>query len=408
MENFWNTFSLSDGNSWNVHYDQSKNYGHNFISFLNRAIALPHEKIIEKILASYVLVNSKASKVLPILWIQGKSGTGKSLLSYLIAAYRGNAANILSSTSTFAGIRNQLQHLRWYRQSAPLNTSLQNEKPYLLVWSDIKEESITKNLDNMYALFRNGCYRAEEKIVISEGNGKNLPFYVFGQKVVSTTETFISNPKWAELYRRILPVKTVHYQELEPRYLEQYNNRDLLDLYCIDWDGISEEYNKHWDYARLTSIQQCYKDKQKIVKTAKKLGITDHQISISFDVVIAGYVSDLFNNLEDCLAVWALYWELAVNQIKQGEHMDISKIVIEVVTEESEQQIKIMKQLEKIGRLDLIEPIKIPPKIIKQAIKNAYDAGVIGEYKNKDINQCMEELGFTLTKINKEYYWVKT
>ncbi len=408
MDDFWSTFDLSDGLTWQACYDRSKNYAQNFISFLNRVIAIPNEKVMEKILASYVVVNSKASKVLPILWIQGKSGTGKSLLCYLIAAYRGDAGNILSSSSTFAGIRNQLQHLRWHKQRTPLNTSLKNERPYILVWSDIKEETITKSLDDMYALFRNGCYRTEERIVISEGNGKNIPFYVFGQKVVSTTETFVTNPEWAELYRRILPIKTAHYHELEPKYLEEYNTRDLLDIYCLDWRGISEEYNKHWSYSRLTAIQECYKDKQKIFRAAKKLGITDAQIAISFDVVLAGYVSDLFKDLDDCLTVWALYWELATKAMKIGEKGSLSKVIMEVVTEESERQMEIRKQLEKARRLDLIEPIKISPKTIMQAVKEAYDSGVIGEYKNKEVKQCMEELGFISTKIGKDYYWVKS
>lgn len=404
----WDTFELEDSNHWSLYYDSNLGYGQNFIAFLNRSIALKNESVYSPVIASYAICNSKATKTMPILFVTGSSGTGKSLIGYLIAAFRESHDNIIGSSTTFAGIRNQLQHCRWHDHTTPLNTALSNEKPYLMVWADIKESSFKGQDDKMYSLFRNGCYRSEEKIYISSGDGSNIPFYVYGQKIVSSIENFFLKPQWSELHRRCLFVKTLHFDALDPDYIAEFNTREYLDPTTISWKNIEVKFLEHWTQDRLKHIQSCYKSKNRMIKSlTNQYGLSAHQAAISFDLIVAGYVSDLFDNLDHCMTIWGDYWRFIVSEINEVIKPVLQQVLEQVISTHTNYQVQQNQKLITLGREDLIEPPTIDPKIIKQSLEQAKNDGVLLFYRNTEVTETMSLLGFEICRQAKGFVWKK-
>lgn len=405
----WNTFSLDDGNSWEMFYNDHYSYPQNFIYFLKKGIALEHEEVMSKIIASIAVHNSKVAKILPIIYTFGKSGTGKSQLGYLIAAFRNQAPNIFSGASTFAGIRNTLDDLRWINSLEPRDFSLANERPYLLVWADVKESDFRKADGSLFTMFRCGSYRTEEKIKISDGHGGTFTFHCFGLKVVSTTDLFVLRPEWDELHRRCLFLPMKAFGDLPPDYMAEFEEREKIDFYSINWSGIEAKYDAHWTPERALTIQQMYRNKNKMFSYAKKHyeHLTTRRLEISFDLMIQGYVSDIFASLEDCYNVWNNYWGIVSQVLTNAEKPPLRQILEQLVDAAIARTEQANQVFLANGKEHLVTVPAIEPRIIKDAIQENRDKGVLDSVKHDAVKAEMYQLGFALRKHGTKFVWVK-
>lgn len=404
----WDSFNLNEGNAFTDYWNFEKTYPENFLSFLNRGIALEHEPIISRVLASYTVANSKLSKVIPILFLYGSSGSGKSLLSFFIASFRGEGHNMVGSSTTFAALRNHIQQQRWYMVDRDLNTSLSNEKPYIVVWSDIKETSLIGQDDKMYSLFRNGCYRKEEKIFISSGDGSNIPFYVFGQKVISTIENFADKPRWSELYRRCFFVYTKKFSDLDPVYLSEFKSRDLIDYESIDFKGVEKFYEAHWNIDRIRAVQSGIKSKQRTKKKyAENFGLSDNEFEISFDVIVQAVASHIFPSLESAYQCFGAYFALCRKSQKTSDKPLLCQILEGFIGTKEQDHASLCEKFKANGMKHLVKPFTLNPRDVKAVIDEAKKDGVIQAVSTNDLIEAMGQLGFVVAKADKGFMWAK-
>ncbi|PLS67959.1 MAG: hypothetical protein CV045_10615 [Cyanobacteria bacterium M5B4] len=276
----------------------------------------------------------------------------------------------------------------------------------MLIWSDIKENTID---DKMYSLLRNGCYRSEEKIFISEGSGNNLPFYVFGQKIISSTDNFFIKPQWSELFRRCLFIRMYHFNELDKNYISEFNKRDLLDIYNIDYRHIAHEYNQFWDSDRILRVKSLYNSKLKLAKTIKdNYAIPELALSISLDLIIQGLAADLYDNQDDAFSTWSNFWQLSSEELGTTQKPILLHIIDTIIEEKIAEFEAQKQQFIKYNRLDLIpDTITISPSTIKQRIDDAKSDGLIEIIKTSEVKEIMLSKGFDLVSHNKKFCYSK-
>ncbi|WAK74237.1 hypothetical protein AP9108_32945 [Arthrospira sp. PCC 9108] len=104
------------------------------------------------------------------------------------------------ANSTFASLRNKIQHERFYD---PLQCEF--EKNFILVWEDITPILLIEN-ENMLSLFK-VLNRKNSRITISSQTpGTNMVFDAFALKVINSIHSLWTFWELNELKRRMFPI----------------------------------------------------------------------------------------------------------------------------------------------------------------------------------------------------------
>lgn len=306
----WETeFRTSSLTHYSEFWSDSLSYFNNVRSLHNRAIWLGDEhtqEVVSHVVSAYALSHSVAMQFCPILFYCGVSGSAKSESGKFIAAIRESEKDILGAQCTFASVRNVINANRWYHYSEHLHdTSLNNERATVLVWADIKEADLLENRQ-LYSLMRNGCDRKEDRLLIASEGGMNKEFYVFCPKIISSVESFYSYPKWSELKRRIILVKT---KVLDDSLSAELFRENQLVTDTVDFNGISRKFNDFWCRESLLKLGDRRKN-SKAKSLMLKAKFSEHEIKASYDLLLQHSV------LNDCavsesIAIFREYWLIA-------------------------------------------------------------------------------------------------
>lgn len=395
------------------YWDNNKTLGENYLSLINRCVLLPNRDVQAMVAASYAAVHSVACRVLPTLSIIGATGTGKSALTKVLSGVREqHGTNTFGSSSTFASLRNAVNIFRFkdHIDNEPV-FERENELPCLMVIADIKE-FFFKGDDGAkkFALFRCGWDRSEEVQTISKGNGENITFYTFCPKILSTVDTFVLKPEFAELYRRSLFIKTEHIDRFNPQEKAAWygDTVEALEPDSISWKGCNEEFLNFWhgdNNYNLMEFAKLRRQHGNLKKQALLSGITEHQFKGAFDVMCTAKL--LFNlKPSEVIELFLNYFQyIKENVIPESE--GITKMIQLVTSDWTTDQERALKEIAASGL-----KVELPKLKIKASeFKSKFDwyrqqQGVMFGASESAISSAMGELGFHLEKIDKAVYWV--
>jgi len=198
--------------------------GENTVNLIDNSVVLPKKNLQLPIIASYFLVPSAICNILPILFLCGDKGSGKSLLSTIGAGFHNTEIN--SSVTTFAALRNYLNSQRW--ELVDIETGETQERHCMMVFDNVTE--FTFSNDYTYLLFLNGYNRKTDRISISSGRaGENIVFHVFSPKIVSSIHALYLRGKFTELERRVIPVWTKPFEQFSKEEKKELGTESLLD-----------------------------------------------------------------------------------------------------------------------------------------------------------------------------------
>jgi hypothetical protein len=398
----WALFDDAATESFVNHWDFQKSYPENLLSLFSRMTALPQHDMHCKIAISYLLAHSVACRFLPIMLFYGGTGTGKSLATYALACLREQQNNIVGSSSTFASIRNSLNSARWRDFSMSyLDTDRSNERPYILCIADVKE--FVFNDDKMYALFRNGVSRDEDKITIAGKDGMNLNFFVFGGKILSTADAFFLTKKFDELKRRLLIMPTVHISELPQADRERFEN-DSLNPSDINWNGIGAMYHEYWSNDRLASFAKIRRQHGNMKKKAIALGMTEHQFKASFDVIATALACCLFESTSEALELFCTYWQ-SNSKYLEGNY-GLGEILQSAINEVLAPQLSQIADMKALG-IDVPVSLSMPGELFQQRLNSLRSGGTMFTSNNELIVSAMGDLGWKQQRRNATTFWVR-
>lgn len=304
FEQFRENMSEPLGELW----DNDALLAENFMNLFKQAIILPEVNIQLPVLTAYVFIPSALATVVPLLYFQGDRGSGKSNAGVLIEAL--HDCEIKSAATTFAGLRNYFNKLRW---ECP--EFCEGEKNCCLILDNVSHENLLN--DNLYTFFLNGYNRKTDAISISKGNGENIEFKVFGLKVLSSIHPFYTESKFGELTRRCLVVKFKPFERmtlLEKQSAgidDHYNIAERLELDGLDLSILSTEFKAFWDNdVNLITYMDI---KRKLVSRKKSFAIPDSidgsKWTISIDLIATGVTTKIWDSIPEAVEAIGKYWE---------------------------------------------------------------------------------------------------
>jgi hypothetical protein len=297
LENIRNEHTEGLGDYW----DSELNYASNLQAIFESSIVIPDKDIQLPMLLAYICIPSALSSVVPILFLHGKAGTGKS--QTIIFASGVHNAPIYTTATTYAALRNSVQATRWI---VPKNE--EGEKNYIVLFDNLNRETLIN--ENLKTFMLCGYNRRTDRIEISKGEGENQTFRVFGPKVISSIHPVYSDSSMSELARRLVVLKFQSLDNMSPKDIGDFDIYDRLDLETVDLSLLNHQFNILWgidNQHEFMNLSARLKARKKDFKVPKIIKST--QWALMPDMIASGIIAGVWKDLEDALHGCAKYWE---------------------------------------------------------------------------------------------------
>lgn len=409
----WSDFEAEGLQDYTELWDYSKGLGDNYISIINRAVLLPNHDVQSRIAATYAALHSQLIKIAPMLTILGATGTGKSALTKVLAGFREmHGKNTMGSASTFAAIRNSVNQFRFksFIDNQPVE-GLDNELPCMMIISDIKEHFFSGE-DGLKKFDWARCRwdRSEEIQTISLGNGENLYFHTFSPCIVQSANFFILKPKFAELYRRSLFIKTAHIDTFSPDDKGKWyeNSFEAIEPEMVNWKGAMQEFTNFWEGdndANIIHFQKLKRQHGNLKLQALQAGISEHQFKTNFYMMLTSRV--LFDlKPSEVIELYKSHFEFCKNEIVP-EAEGVTRLVQMIVDDFTQPYIELLNKWKE----QEINPAHDPLAIKASEFKAKLDyykqkQGVMIGASDIALKEAMHNLGFREEKLKGTFHWV--
>lgn len=375
------------------YWDEKLSLSQNFINLVNECMVLPYASIQLPIVTAYALIPSAMASVVPVLFCWGSRGSGKSTLGILIAGMH-NSEVILASTS-FAGVRNRFNKMRWGNSDR-----CEIEKNCCLVFDNVNRE--TFNNEQLYTMFLSGYNRRTDMISISQGNGENINFKVFGLKVINSIHPLFTQSRFTEINRRCLIIKFKPIEEMTEAEKTTTNNltsiniKNKLDLENLDLSPLHKAFKSFWYDPR--NLNEYVAIRRSLTSRNKKFiipGIIDsNRWTIAIDLLTTGLVTGVWSDIQIAINALANYWDWHANNLNNSFGIT-HKILKDFISLEIESIKKANKQF----NTELIPENEINPEKIKKHINYCSSQGMLEITPTPNlIAETMADLGWTLDK----------
>lgn len=322
---------------------------------------------------SYICLPSAIATAIPVCFIYGKSGAGKSQPCKFAAKVWNN--NLLTNNSTYTSLRNQIQKDRYFDP-----TQSHGERNYILAWDDIQPERMHGE-GGAYSLLKAGYSRSSSIITIAGKDGENLCFDVFGAKIFSSIHPYFSLPKLSELKRRLLIIPM------------EKSSEPVCDFDEIDWRGAWKLLTGIWsDRAYLSRYAPIKKSLRTHLKNNSTLSI-DRQ-NLFLDLMTTGIVLGLFVDHDDAVSRIEELETMTDNLINHEQDGLLS--IIRLFIEDTENQAK------KTSSRVFIRPESLKLHIMSKAKNGELDYIP----RRGEIPDAMRSIGYRLD--NNLGCWIKT
>ncbi|MBR8829965.1 MAG: hypothetical protein N5P05_000491 [Chroococcopsis gigantea SAG 12.99] len=356
-------FHSSESDNWrDLIESPNGSYPENIYSLLDKFVYYPNETLKILVLA-YGLCPSALSKRLPLLFLYGTSGTGKSTAGKFVAKVRGK--HILSSSDTFASLRNYLDETKFIDEL---------ELNCILVWDDL-DPSVLIEQPNVFRMLKVGYDRQTQWISISSQKaGTNIRFATFSPKIISTIHPVWTLPKLSELDRRSIVVA----------HNKPDKEIEVLDLDSFSFYGLPIAYEEFWGN-ELTCKMFLETRKRFIRKKFDWLGNDEKQLLGDLVATVAGLnyfetESKIYGWLED-------YWVNHLLPIKNKSSLAFIELLQDYIKEHTMLEMKLQSF------------IPIDSKHLLDTAKKWSMDGKIETYVTPiTLGDYMGKLGYKLTK----------
>jgi hypothetical protein len=373
------------------YWDYSASYGDNLRTIFNESILLPEKEIQLPVLLAYATVPSALSNILPVVFFAGKEGSGKSQTLLLMSAIHN--CPVYGSNTTYAGLRNTMGKRRFV---VPKNE--EGEKNYICCFDNVNIGTLKNEL--MLTYFLSGYNRRTDIIEIAKEGGENLTFRVFGPKVISSVHPIHADPALKELARRLVVIKFKTIEEMTEEEIGDFDVFSRLDLESVDLSILNHEYNNLWNVDnqhRFMDLVGKLKAKSKDFKIPKI--IKSHQWTLLPDVIAAGIVSGVFNDIPDALRIFGNYWEWNITNVGSSVGA-MQKAILHYVKDKSAIPDRLAQ------RLGLIEPTEIRCDALKTYLDGLAREGALETYPTpQNVTTIMTSIGWK-RDLNKNEIWV--
>lgn len=291
---------LNSMESMSEYWDVDLSFAVNIENIFTSSIAIPHREIQLPILLAYACLPSALCTVVPILFLQGQEGSGKSLASILYAGIFNQ--EILSSATTFAAIRNATQGHRWLSPETQ-----EGEKNYAVIFDNVNLNTFRN--ESLYTFFLNGYNRKTDSIQISKGDGSNMVFKVFGPKVCSSIHALYTNPLLSEIARRMLVFKFARLEKISEEDLGDFDLHERLEIENLDLSLLHQKHYQLWlpENARnFTDLKRELTARKKSFKIPRTISST--QWSLCPDLIAAGVIGGVWPSHIEAIKSLEAYW----------------------------------------------------------------------------------------------------
>lgn len=352
--------------SWDTLWDDSLTLFQNTLNICRQFTCLPD--IFLELACLYILSSQKWAKILGVLFLYGREGTGKSTLGILANHFHG-LKKTFSPTDTFPSIRNELDSMRWFD---PLSKKMERDGA-LLVWDNIYIDTLKKD-NRLYQFLLFGYNRSTDRIQIAMPDGENKEFQVFSAKILSSIEPIHEVPEFQELRRRLLIIS-----------FKKSNQTPSKEINDFDWSNL---YKKYFEFWQLESNCRKYVIHRKSLK--KPSSISNDKWLISIDLICTGLITGRFSTPNQGIQFFEEYWNLIDSQYS-------NKPVSEVLVEEFiEKEIGDINQKNNILTSKGLSPVPeiIEPKKLKMYIDALKDKGLV---EKVNLALIMNKLGWKMT-----------
>lgn len=373
-------------------WDDSVSLADNFMRLARESVIIPYCDIQLPILTAFAFTPSAMASIVPILVLQGDKGSGKSTITTLISEL--HKSEIKSAATTFAGLRNFFNKLRW-----TVPDELEIEKNCCLLFDNVNRETLLN--EQLYTMLLNGYNRKTDTISISKGNGENIDFKVFGLKVMSTIHPFYIQSKFSELSRRCVVIKFKPFEQMtltekqSSGIDENYNIVERLELDNLDLSILHKEFIKFWE--REENLIEYTTLKRQLMSRRKKFVIPEvidgSKWTISIDLIVTGIVTGIWDSIPIAIEAVASYWQWHKHNVASAFGAT-HKILRDFIEDETAATNRANKELgfEAIRR-------QVSPEKLKKHITWASNQGMLDITPNPNtISQIMADLGWRLDK----------
>jgi hypothetical protein len=238
---------MSGTESLEDYWNSSLSFGDNLRQLFEYAIAIPDKDVQLPIFLAYGSVPSTLASVIPILFLHGQEGTGKSNAAILLSGVFGSEVN--SASTTFAAIRNKTRLARW-----TLPDSQDGERNCCIIFDNVNLQTL-KN-ENLYSYFLNGYSRRTDAIEISKGDGSNMVFKVFSPKVLSSIHALYAHPSLSEIARRLIVLKFKRIERFTEEELNGFDVSNRLEIDTMDLSLLHREFIALWSIEKGSNKSQ--------------------------------------------------------------------------------------------------------------------------------------------------------
>ena len=365
-----------------IAWNESISLGQNALNIFDCYFSLPYAKIQLPLLAAYWSLPSTLCNVVPILFLDGAEGSGKSNISKIFANTHG--VQPYSVATTYASLRNDIDTYRFKDVEHPNGYMVKQEKNFCLVFDNLNRETLSN--ENLLTLFLSGYDRNTANISISIEVGKNKQFNTFCPKVVSSIHNLLDEKRFRELKRRCIRISTKRADMLTDA--DQPNRRGLppksMELTNFLW--LKNHFTKFWmTYENIRSFGQTVKQ---VIK--QPLAISANRRVIYVDLIAAGVVTGAWESVT-AAAETVIEYENSLAKLFQ------TKSSLCIVLEGF---------LEKVASLG---HESIEPQLLRGCLSTAIIEGQLDSQPSfKTIEEEMFNLGWKRARKNLgNWHWVK-
>lgn len=336
-----------------------KPIGLELVELFNSVIKLPNPQDAA-IIAAFTMIPSRLCQTVPILFLKGEPGSGKSDLLEAVAQVLGLTK--YGANSTGASIKNLINAIRWADPE-----TMTYEKQYHLLLDNLEQDSFDSSSQLLSACL-NGYKRNTDIQFISQGNGKNIEFRTFGPKAFTTVWDFDSK----ELARRSLIIHTKKYQDLDGYTLDQPKIPSIRAV-------VSKYWNQQVNCLNFVTLRRQTKFSK------GEIPLNKEKFDLVVDMVVAGAVSGVWTSTLEGFQNLADFF-LAAN--KRTTKLDA--VILEALEKLSGAPSSHWHEIPTSVKVD------IQPKSIKAAVEAAVDAGIFKKPKLEQIQETVLKLGFAM------------
>ena len=294
-----------------IEWDDTKLIGQNILHLFDEYFSLPCAHIQLPLLAAYWSLPSTLCSVVPILFLDGTEGSGKSNISKIFANTHG--VQPYSVATTYASLRNDIDTYRFKDAEHPNGYTVKQEKNFCLVFDNLNRETLSN--ENLLSLFLSGYDRQTANISISIEVGKNKQFNAFCPKVVSSVHNLLDEKRFRELKRRCIRIATKKADVLTEADMPNRIGLPPRSMEMVNFLWLKNHFTKFWmTYENIRCFGKVVKQ---VVGTSLKVPANRKVVYI--DLIASGVVAGVWASIADAAEVPRAHATLAARARHQQQ-----------------------------------------------------------------------------------------